>query len=263
MGGEAGAGERAPRPGRRQAIVLTGGDAALPEQARLLPTGAYVIAADSGLEQAPLLGLAVDLAVGDFDSVRPEVLAGAELAGCRIERHPPAKDRTDLELGLLAARAWGAERVVVVGGHGGRLDHLLANALVLAGRATSGMEVAALMGPAQVDVVRPGPPLLLSGGAGQLLSLLALGGPALAVRTAGLRYPLADEDLHPGSTRGVSNEMTGGEAEVGLRAGTLLVIRPEPAPSDGSVDDDGRPDRKQRTAISGSGAPEPPCAPGR
>jgi thiamine pyrophosphokinase len=245
-------------------VVLTGGDAALPEQAQLLPAGAYVIAADSGLAQARILGVHVDLAVGDFDSVRPEALAAAERAGCRIERHPPAKDHTDLELGLWAARERGAEQVVVVGGHGGRLDHLLANALLLGGDVTSGMEVSALMGQARVDVVRPGPGRVLPGGPGQVLTLLALGGPALGVSTAGLRYPLEDEDLHPGSTRGVSNELTGDEAEVWLRGGTLLVIRPGPAPSGplaGTTE--GRSDYERRARISGAGAPGPPCAPGR
>ncbi len=202
-----------------------------PTLARLLPAGAYVIAADSGMEQAPRLGLGVDLAVGDFDSVGAEALAAAQLAGCRVERHPAAKEHTDLELGLLAARAWGAERVVVVGGHGGRLDHLLANALVLAGASTRGMEVEALMGSARLGVIRPGLAHRLHGEAGQLVTLLALGGPALGVRTVGLRYPLVEEDLHPGSTRGVSNEMDGAHASVSIRGGTLLLVRPNPGGS--------------------------------
>ena len=231
MGDDVGAHAGTSGQERRQAIVLTGGDAAAPGLGRLLPLGAYVIAADSGLEQAPCLGLGVDLAVGDFDSVRPEVLAAAQLAGCRIERHPAAKEHTDLELALLAAQWWGAERVVVVGGHGGRLDHLLANALVLAGASTEGMEVEALMGPARLGVVRPGAPYTLCGEdsrgeAPQVVTLLALGGPALGVRTAGLRYPLLGEDLHPGSTRGVSNEMDAVEASVAIQGGSLLVVRP-------------------------------------
>ncbi len=226
--GEVVAGKGLDTGAARHAVVLTGGEPADPALARLLPVGAYVIAADSGLEQAPRLGLDVDLAVGDFDSVRPEALAAAERSGCRIERHPAAKEHTDLELGLLAARAWGADQVVVVGGHGGRLDHLLANALVLAGATTAGMEVEALMGPGRLRVIRAGGPHSLHGRAGQLVTLLALGGAALGVRTTGLRYPLADEDLQPGSTRGVSNEMVATDATVRVRHGTLLVVRPGP-----------------------------------
>ena len=219
----------------RVVIVLTGGEPVDAAIASALPAGAHVVAADSGLDQAVRLGLRVDLAVGDFDSVSPQTLALAVAGGARVDRHPVAKDHTDLELGLLAARSLGAEHVVVVGGHGGRLDHLLANALVLAGPALAGVAVEAWMGPARLYVARPKRPVVLEGWAGELVTLLALGGPARRVQTDGLRYPLADEDLHPGSTRGVSNEMIGAVAEVTLGEGVLLVIRPTaglpPAPS--------------------------------
>ncbi|MGI8758706.1 MAG: thiamine diphosphokinase, partial [Acidimicrobiales bacterium] len=210
--------------GLRQAVLLTGGDPVHPALASQLPDPAYVIAADSGLEQAGALGVGVDLAVGDFDSVSPARLEAAVAAGCRVERHPAAKDHTDLELGLRAAREWGAERVLVVGGHGGRLDHLLANALVLAGADFADLSVEALMGPARLFVVRRH--LELHGRPGELVSLLAVGGPASGVRTDGLRYPLTGEELRAGSTRGVSNEMIGPVATVALSAGTLLAVLP-------------------------------------
>ncbi len=57
-----------------------------------------------------------------------------------------------------------------------------------------------------------------------LVSLLATGGPAAGVSTTGLRWPLDDAVLEPGSTRGVSNELTGGRATVTVREGSLLVI---------------------------------------
>lgn len=220
-------------PDRRPVVVLTGGDPVGPEVARELPAGAFVIAADSGLAQAGPLGLTVDLAVGDFDSVDPAVLDAAIAAGCRVERHPAAKDRTDLELALRAARDRGAGRVVVVGAGGGRIDHFLANVLLLAGADFAGLSVEALIGPARLLVVRSR--VELDGGPGDLVTLLALGGPARGVRTDGLVYPLRGEDLLAGSTRGVSNEMAGRRATVSLAAGTLLVVlprrplRPEPA----------------------------------
>lgn len=234
-------GEAAPRH-PRTIVVLAGGDAVDPALAHLLPVGAFVIAADSGLAQAPRLGLRVDLAVGDFDSVHPDALAAAERTGCRIERHPATKEHTYLELALLAARARGADRVTVVGGHGGRLDHLLGNALVLAGTSTDGMEVDALMGAARVHVVRPGATVDMNGYRGELVSLLAVGGPATGVRTSGLRYPLSDQVLYPGSTRGVSNEMDLLHTSVSLSGGTLLVVRPGHR--------DGEPDRPPSSSTS-------------
>ena len=67
---------------------------------------------------------------------------------------------------------------------------------------------------------------VLHGRVGDLCSLLALGGPALGVRTEGLRFALAGDDLLPGSTRGVSNELAEPVASVSLENGVLVAVLP-------------------------------------
>ena len=67
----------------------------------------------------------------------------------------------------------------------------------------------------------------LDGRPGSLLSLLPLGGRAGGIRTGGLRYPLNDEDLDPGTTRGVSNEFVASSARIQVRTGTLVAIQPD------------------------------------
>jgi len=207
-------------------LVFAGGDPLPPELVDRLPgPDAFVVAADSGLEHAQALGRRVDLVVGDFDSADHDAVVAAEAAGTQVERHPVAKDQTDLELALAAARARGATRIVVVGGYGGRLDHFLANALALAGPAADGVAVEWVTGEALVTVVRSEADI--SGAPGDLCSLLAVGGPARGVRTRGLRYPLTGEDLAPGSTRGVSNELNEPVAHVSVESGTVLAVQPE------------------------------------
>lgn len=205
-------------------LLLTGGDPIDPALAAVLPSEAFVIAADSGVEQALALGRRVDLAVGDFDSVDRDALEAVAAAGAQVERHPEAKDETDLELGLAAAASRGAVRVVVAGGHGGRVDHFLANALLLASPRFAHMRVEAYVGPSRIAVVRDG--VTLVGGVGDLVSLLAVGGAAEGVRTTGLRYPLRRERLDVGSTRGVSNVFDDASATVELDGGTLLAVQP-------------------------------------
>ncbi len=63
-----------------------------------LPADSLVIAADSGLDHAQAVGWPVDYVVGDLDSVGPAALAAAEQQGATVERHPIAKDQTDLGL---------------------------------------------------------------------------------------------------------------------------------------------------------------------
>jgi len=205
-------------------VVVTGGDPVSVDERAKVPDAAFVVAADSGIEHAQALGLPVHVAVGDFDSVHPAALARAEAAGAAIERHPAAKDATDLELALDVALAHRPRRVVVLGGHGGRLDHLLANATLLASPAYDEVEVVAHLGGATVTVVRS--EAAVHGAVGELVSLLAIHGAATGVRTEGLLYPLRREDLRPGSTRGVSNELVAPTATVALDAGVLLVVQP-------------------------------------
>jgi len=205
-------------------VVVTGGDPVDPTHLLDLPPGARVIAADSGVEHALLVGLSVHHVVGDFDSASPEALATAEAAGAKLERHPTAKDATDLELALDAALELGARRIHVLGGHGGRLDHLLANLLLLARPQHVDVTVTAQMGAARVAVVRDA--ATLQGAIGDLVTLLPLHGPARGVTTTGLLYPLAGEDLPDGTTRGVSNELLHDPATVTLAAGVLVTIQP-------------------------------------
>jgi len=209
------------------AVILAGGDLVSPDIRRVVPEHALVIAADSGLTQARPLGLTVDVVVGDLDSVDPIDLAAAEAAGAEVVRHPVDKDHTDLELALLTAADRGASRAVVIGGSGGRLDHFLANALVLASPEHTPLVIEAYVGAARLAVARPATPVEIVGRPGDLCSLLALGGRASGVSTRGLRFALDGEALHPGSTRGVSNEMTATRAAVTVETGTVLVVQPE------------------------------------
>jgi thiamine pyrophosphokinase len=209
------------------ALVLSGGDPVPPSLRDVLPDADFVVAADSGLHLAPVLGLRVDRVIGDLDSADPDALDTAVAAGAIVERHPAAKDATDLELAIGSAVREGARRVVVVGGGGGRVDHLVANLLLLASPAWSAVAIEAFFG-AHVVVVHGGRgPRELKGAPGSLVTLLPVGGAARGIMTEGLEYPLAREDLAPGTTRGVSNVMLSTNATVALDSGTVLVIHPD------------------------------------
>lgn len=207
------------------ALVLLGGEPIDELPAGIDPAVALVVAADSGVDQAHRLGLHVDLAVGDFDSVTPSGLARAEEAGTLIERHPVAKAHTDLELALDAVALRDLTEVVVAGGDGGRLDHLLANALVMASDRFAGLDLTAHgRDGSRLHVVRRH--RTITGAVGEHVTLLAVHGPADGVRTEGLLYPLHGERLEPGSSRGVSNELVDGVGAVDVEVGVLLVVMP-------------------------------------
>jgi thiamine pyrophosphokinase len=206
-----------------RALVIAGGDAPLPIDAGLA-SAPLVIAADSGVGHALALGLTVDLVIGDLDSAEPEHVERAVAAGARVDRHPVDKDATDLELALDAARELGATEIVVLGAGGGRLDHLLANLLLMTHDAYADLTIDALVGDTRVTVVRT--IRHLTGPIGSTVTLLPIGGTAHGVTTTGLRFPLTDAELASAGTLGVSNEIVASPATVRCRRGVLLAIQP-------------------------------------
>lgn len=219
------------------AVVVAGG--AAPDLGALGRLGGpdgpatIVVAADSGADHALAAGLTIDVVVGDLDSIDPSVLAELERRATRIERHPIDKDATDLELAIDVAVRAGATSVIVVAGHGGRVDQSVANAFVLASPRWAGVSMHAVLDSARVSVVHGPGAVTFDGAPGDVVTLLPVHGHATGVRCVGLEYPLHGEDLDAGTTRGVSNVLLDRSATVSIDGGTLLVIRPGPELLDG------------------------------
>jgi thiamine pyrophosphokinase len=82
------------RPALDLVLVFAGGDPPPRSVLAEMASPDYVIAADSGLDHAVRLGVAVDLLVGDLDSVSADAIALA----ASVQRHPVDKDATDLAI---------------------------------------------------------------------------------------------------------------------------------------------------------------------
>ncbi|MCP9332073.1 thiamine diphosphokinase [Lentilactobacillus hilgardii] len=77
-----------------------------------------------------LIDMGIDpiVAIGDFDSLKPEELKLVKTHVKDIRQSIPEKDDTDTQLGLkVAIEEHHADRLDIYGATGGRLDHFLAN----------------------------------------------------------------------------------------------------------------------------------------
>ena len=191
---------------------------------RRAPQADLVIAADAGLEVLLQAGRPVDLVVGDLDSVSPEALSEAADSGAEIQQHPSDKDESDLELALAAAVSSGAQRVQVLLRDGGRLDHQLANLLVLASPRWRQADLDAVVGEHRVWVVYDGDERTVPLVAGEALALHAVGATAKGVTTTNLRYPLVRADLPPLVALGISNEAVADAPTIRVESGVVLAI---------------------------------------
>lgn len=203
-------------------IIFAGGDAPPLSIGKAIPLDGLVIAADSGLDHAHRLGIDVHHVIGDMDSVDPALLAGLA-PSVIVDRHPVAKEATDLELAVDVALGSNPDEIVIVGGHGGRNDHLFANGLLLASPRFESTLIRWLAGPDLINIVHD--TVTVSGKPNSTVSLIPASDTA-GVTTVGLRWELEDATLPAGTTRGVSNELVAEQATITLRAGTLFVVQP-------------------------------------
>ena len=203
-------------------LVFAGGDTPSQTVLQELPRPDLVVAADSGYDSAIDLGFRVDALVGDLDSIRATDIPDHVV----VEKHPPNKDASDLELALELSIRDDPARIVVVAGSGGRMDHELATTLLLCSPRWQVVdEIDWISARARSHVIHRR--RLLHGDIGATLSLIAIGGDAHGVHSSGLQWDLDNETLYHGATRGVSNLMKSPVAEVQLDGGCVLAVFPD------------------------------------
>ncbi len=195
-----------------------------PQLATLLEQADLIIAADGGANHCTRLAVTPDILLGDLDSIDAKILNVYEQDGITIHRHPKQKDATDLELALDLAKEKGAQTVWLVGALGGRWDMSLANVMLAAGERYQDQHIFLLAGNCSMHILHPGKEHTISGAPGQKVSVLPLKGDACGVTLHGFTYPLADQTIPFGSSRGVSNIMHENTATIYHTVGILLCI---------------------------------------
>ena len=204
----------------RSALLVASGAPLSAVQAA--PRTDLVIAVDAGLEVLIQAQRRVDVLVGDLDSVAPTALVEARRQKITIKRFPRDKDESDLELALTEALQFGANQLHVVLRDGGRLDHQLANLLVLASPRWRNADIDALVGFQQMWVVHRKRSLPLTVNAP--LALHAVGGTAHGVTATNLLYPLTDQELPALVALGIANRVIAPSPTITVSAGVVIAI---------------------------------------
>ncbi len=209
----------------KRTIIFANGELKDYEAVRaLVHSDDLIIAADGGARHCSMLGLIPQVLIGDFDSLDEDEVERIARSGTQIIRHPAHKDYTDLELAMMHAQESGAREVLIFGALGARWDQTLANLLLPASDSYRKMDIRLVDGKQEIYLLRAGVRHVISGEAGDTLSLIPLIGTAQGVKTDGLEYPLHDESLYFGATRGLSNTLLGGSASVQFEQGALLCV---------------------------------------
>ena len=207
-----------------RALIIANGAGGTRRRLQVLARSAdLIIAADGGAAIASRAGLRPHFLVGDMDSIGPTTRASLESAGTELLTVPPEKDFTDTELALQVAADHGATEVSLVAALGGRIDHVVANLLLVLHARRLGVRMRIVDRATEAYLVDG--PLVIDGLVGDLVSLIPLSEAVEEITTFGLRYPLAGEPLEFGTTRGISNVII--ETPAGIRhvgRGDLLLV---------------------------------------
>ena len=202
-----------------RAFIYTGG-AVFPDNITEHPKGDDLcIAADSGFHNAKKCGDRVDILVGDLDSIGSYKLDKKT----ELLQVPAEKDVTDTQLAVETAIERGATELVIIGGFGGRADHMLSNLAILEDLSARGIYAVMLDGQNRARFVRSTSTLIPRSGY-RYVSILAVDPVVKGVSVEGCKYPLQKAKLTRNFQYAVSNEIVGNCALISVRKGAIYVI---------------------------------------
>jgi thiamine pyrophosphokinase len=176
-----------------------------------------VVAADSGLLLAREFDIPPDYIVGDMDSL-PDLKLLDEYEDFRVHRFPREKDYTDTELGIQLLREKGCEKIVIIGGGGGRMDHFLSLYSLFH---RENPPSAWLTDRDEIVYVNSRYELRERGG--REISLFPVGREPVRMSSRGLKWPLDGLVWQVGDA-GISNVVTGAAAEIEVLSGGLILM---------------------------------------
>lgn len=208
-------------------LIITGGQLDDSLTCDAIKNGGYeiIIAADSGMEMLFCHHLTPDIIVGDFDSVKTEVLSyfrkQEQIEFCQLN---PEKDDTDTEYAVRYAISLGVTSLTILGATGSRLDHVLANVNLLGIGLENDVAMEILDTTNRIRMINKPMTLLKKEQYGKYVSLLPYCGSVHNLTLTGFKYNLSDFEMQGFNSLGVSNEIVEQEATISFTDGLLLVI---------------------------------------
>ena len=206
-----------------KSYIFIGGEVDKSALETAIPENALIIAADSGYDNAKLLGYAerCDYIVGDFDSTKEKAFCSR----AKIVRVPAEKDETDTQLALDIAIENGADDISILGGLTGRLDHTLSNVYLLEYLASLGIYATICDGKNRVRYLKERSSLLIPKSEYKYFGLIPADKEVKGVTIDGAKYTLKNATLtRSDPSFAISNEVVENLAMVSCKKGGLFVI---------------------------------------
>jgi len=185
---------------------------------------AVIIAADSGLIAAEKAGIKPHWIIGDMDSLGDELRLAAYPQDSII-RHARDKDYTDTELAFTLALEKGCDDIWIVGGGGGRIDHLFGIRSMFERELFPCRWITDAEDIHCIDAGTANCKISLCLEKNALVSVFPLGLGAWEAKSNGLKWPLSGFPWDRGFF-GLSNVAVNGEISIIAETGRFMIILP-------------------------------------
>lgn len=212
----------------KRAILFVNGNLSDIKQAKkIIINKDCLIAADGGVKHILKLGLIPDVIIGDFDSTPKNISINIgwkrRSAPIKIIKYPVKKDKTDFELAIDYCLKKKFKEIVTFGILGDRIDHLMANILLLTKIQTENKSIKIKIIEGDQEIFILNKKIVINGRIGDEISIIPIKKLEGTI-TDGLEYKLNNEAITFGSTRGISNVLIKNYATITVKDGTALVI---------------------------------------
>jgi len=213
---------------KRAVIFVNGNLSDLSRAKKIITKEDFLIAADGGVKHILKLGLVPQTIIGDFDSTPKNILKNIgrtrRSAPTKIIKYPTKKDETDFELAIDYCLEKKFNEIIIFGILGDRIDHLLANILLLAKIQTKNpkTKIKVIEGKKEIYILNK--EIIINGQIGDEVSIIPVSEKLEGIVTDGLEYQLNNESLSFGSTRGISNVLNKTSAKIIVTDGIALVV---------------------------------------
>lgn len=202
-------------------LIVSNGDLKDIDLAEYYHDADMVICADGGARHLYNEDLMPDIIVGDLDSIDNKTFEDFQEQGVQFIKYPSHKDKTDTELAIEYAIDYGANDIVFLGVTGSRLDHSLANILILYRLANQNINASIIDSHNEVFITKD--MFKIDNKPDHFVSVIPLTDSKVTLK--GFKYDTHSVDFKLGTTLGVSNEVKDKEALIKVESGICLVIR--------------------------------------
>jgi thiamine pyrophosphokinase len=180
----------------------------------------FLICADGGLNYLDSLNIEPNLIVGDFDSVDRNLLE--KYKNVKIIKYPAEKNFTDTEIAIEESIAYGFNEITIFGATGTRLDHTMANILLIERYIKKGVIIRIIDNNNYIQILNKD--IAINKKEGYYLSIVPITEYIEGITLKGMKYPLEDVKVNRGSTLCISNEIIADTAQICIKKGIGILF---------------------------------------